>query len=106
MNLGGPVWQACATPKPGMPLNEPLALALRGWARAALEGVGDASLGEWETWTGRAVHPWTGLGYALRRRLSVVEQDSVGPALDVRGTPEAERRLAVVAQWLPPGWKE
>lgn len=67
-------------------------------ARKVLVGVGDASLGEWEQWTGRAFH--------LRRRLSAEEVELVGEVVDVRGTDEARRRLRPVAHLLPPGWSE
>lgn len=49
-----------------------------------LAGVGDAALGEWREWSGRAFH--------LRRRLSAREQLAVGPVVDIRRTPEARRR--------------
>jgi hypothetical protein len=71
---------------------------LAAQARKVLYGVGDASLGEWEQWTGRAFH--------LRRRLSAEEADRVGEVIDVRGTEEAQRRLRPVAHLLPPGWSE
>ena len=51
----------------------------------ALEGVGDASLGEWEEVTEKAYH--------VRRRLTAEEQAGVGDACDIRGTAEAEERL-------------
>jgi hypothetical protein len=54
-------------------------------AERALGGLGDPTLGEWREWTGTAFH--------LRRRLKPHEQVHVGPALDVRGTPEAHRRV-------------
>lgn len=64
-------------------------------ARKQLEGVGDADLGEWsECPTGYAFH--------LRRRLSVAEQECVGPAVDLRGTPEALSRWAACEPALPP----
>jgi len=65
----------------------------------ALTGVGDANLGEWVEWTGRAFH--------LRRRLSAAEAPLVGPVLDIRGdTAEVERRLRPVCHLLPAGWTE
>lgn len=67
-------------------------------ARAALDGLGDAALGEWTEMPGPVFH--------LRRRLSATEAEAVGPVVDVRGTPEADRRLAVVRQWLPPRYEE
>ena len=48
-----------------------------------LLGVGDALLGEW-TEVLQSFH--------LRRRLSAAEELRVGPVVDIRGTPEAERR--------------
>lgn len=68
---------------------------LRRFAFAALAGVGDPT-GEYEEFSGRAFH--------LRRRLSLVEQASVGEVVDVRGTPEEERRLRPVLHLLPAGW--
>jgi hypothetical protein len=65
---------------------------LRRFAFGALTGVGDVALGEWDEWTGRAFH--------LRRRLSVIEQAAVGPAIDIRGTPEAIRRLLRVQRYV------
>jgi len=67
---------------------------LRDRALKALAWVGDASLGEWHESTGRAYH--------VRRRLSPSEEPTVGPVVDVRGTPEARRRLARVARYVPP----
>lgn len=90
MGFGGPVWHASAAhadPK-----------TLRILALSALQGVGDSNLGEWEEWTGNAYH--------VRRRLTNEEMNYTGPAVDVRGTQEAARRLARVSQWLPPGYVE
>ena len=66
-------------------------ITLRRFALEALEGVGDADLGEWEEWTGRAFH--------VRRRVSAVEQEQVGDAVDIRGTEEARRRIGRVARF-------
>jgi hypothetical protein len=76
-----------------------LAALLKGKARAALDGVGDASLGEWIE-TGRtAAH--------LRRRLSDAEVEAGAfKVVDLRGTPDAEARLEPVRRRLPPGWEE
>jgi hypothetical protein len=66
-------------------------------AERALSGVGDASLGEWREWTGKAFH--------IRRRLAPAEQRQVGPAVDIRCTPEAAQRidrLGVYLQFAPP----
>lgn len=66
---------------------------LRTAALKALEGVGDAGLGQWEDYTGRVFH--------LRRRLSLSEELITGPPVDVRGTEEAERRVAMVRKQCP-----
>jgi hypothetical protein len=61
-----------------------------------LEGLGDPSRGEWREWGGT---------FHLRRRLSFTEELRVGPALDIRGTPEARERVAMlpgtVRRYLP-----
>jgi hypothetical protein len=87
-NFGGPVWHSSAAPLGVTPVQS----HLRECALAALEGVGDASLGEWEDWTGRAFH--------VRRRLTDAECAGL-TVLDIRGTPEAHRRFAVVRRFLP-----
>lgn len=94
MGLGGPVWHASAAPFGGIPVKD----TLRRIALGALRSVGDASLGEWQEWTGKAYH--------IRRRLSQPEQQSVGPVVDIRGTAEATLRLAAVSHLLPAGWTE
>lgn len=71
---------------------------LRAWALRELDGVGDVTRGQWEEWTGRAYH--------VRRRLSEAEEAVIGPAVDIRGKPEALERLAAVRKWLPAGWIE
>jgi hypothetical protein len=71
---------------------------LRIAARIALEGVGDAARGEWEEMGRSAFH--------LRRRLSAEEETAIGPAVDVRGTAEADRRFCVARPYLPSGWRE
>ena len=58
----------------------------------ALDGLGDATTGEWREWTGNAYH--------IRRRLSEAEQAEVGPVADVRRTPEARRRAAALGGLL------
>lgn len=74
-------------------------VTLENIARRQLDGVGDASLGEWLEFTGRFLH--------LRRRLSVAEQVSVGPAVDIRADmAEVERRLRPVRHVIGPDWKE
>lgn len=55
--------------------------------------MGDASLGEWEEWTGQYYH--------LRRRLSYKEQSLVGDVVDVRGTEEGKRRYTAVLCYIP-----
>lgn len=62
-------------------------------ALAELEGVGDPTLGEWHEWTGKAYH--------IRRRLTPKEQDSIGLALDIRGTEEAFGRARALAVSRP-----
>jgi hypothetical protein len=57
-----------------------------------LAGVGDASLGEWHEWSGKAFH--------VRRRLSEREQRRTGPAVDIRGSDEARMRAARVGHML------
>lgn len=88
---GGPVWHASAAPT-RWPLSEGL---LRALAQLALEGVGDALLGEWHEWSGRAYH--------LRRRLTEAEAELIGAVVDVRGTPEGAKRLARIERFMPPG---
>ena len=62
-------------------------------ARQALEGVGDASLGEWIE-PGRAFH--------IRRRFSVREAIESGLAVrDLRGTDEGRQRLRRLFQQFP-----
>lgn len=95
MGFGGPVWHASAAPWPGY---WPDRAKCELWARAALEGVGDSDRGEWVEWSGRAFH--------VRRRLTDAEDGLVGPVVDVRGTLEAERRLARVRHRLPEGYTE
>jgi hypothetical protein len=66
-------------------------------ALAELDGLGDATLGEW--------HEWSGSAYHVRRRLRPDEQQTIGPAVDVRGTPEAQRRVAELGpriRYVPP----
>lgn len=92
MGLGGPVWHvSVAQSGLGIPA------ALEAECRRQLSSVGDARLGEWTEWSGRAFH--------LRRRLSEREQRHVGPVVDVRRTPEAQRRagrLGGLLAYAPP----
>ncbi|SRR5579883_3566563 len=95
---GGPVWHASAAPLAGWPAERKF---LRRMAFDALRGVGDADLGEWEEWSGRAYH--------IRRRLRPEEQALVGDAVDIRGTPEQEERYQAVKQYIPAhlqDWRE
>lgn len=61
-------------------------------AAAALDGLGDPALGEWHEWSGRAYH--------IRRRLTSVEQERVGPVVDIRRTSEAKRRATALGNLL------
>lgn len=73
---------------------------VRHLAQKHLLGVGDASLGEWEEFNDelRVFH--------LKRRLSAKEQETVGDAIDIRNTPEQEKRWLKVRQYLPDGYKD
>lgn len=82
------MWHASAAP-----FGLAIAPLLEGMALRALEGVGDADLGEWREWTGRAFH--------IRRRLSRQEETVTGPVVDVRGTPEEASRRAAVQRVYP-----
>lgn len=87
MELGGPVWHASVASR-----SFPIAAVLEREAEAQLTGVGDASLGEWREWSGKAFH--------IRRRLSEREQQHVGPVMDIRGSDEARMRAMRVADRL------
>jgi hypothetical protein len=87
MNLGGPVWHASVA-TPGIPIPA----LLEAECHRQLSGVGDPTLGEWTEWTGRAFH--------LRRRLNDREEQRVGPVIDIRRTPEALRRAALLGELL------
>ncbi len=87
MNLGGPVWHASIAAR-----RLPVPAILEREALRQLAGAGDASLGEWREWTGRAFH--------VRRRLAPAEQRHTGPVLDIRRTPEAVRRAAALGDML------
>ena len=87
-NFGGPVWHVSVQDQiGGLP-----ATTVRGVAYDLLDGYGDAAAGEWTQMPGRIFH--------LRRRLSPSEASLVGPVVDVRGTPEAARRIAAVRRWV------
>jgi hypothetical protein len=83
------VWHASAMPLPGLSMAPG---ALRKLCLNALDGVGDASLGEWNE---------CGKAYHVRRRLSEAEEAVVGPAIDLRGTPEAYDRLIARMDDIP-----
>lgn len=55
--------------------------------------MGDASLGEWQEWSGYAYH--------VRRRMTSTEQLLVGEAVDLRGTAEAWGRLEACRDEIP-----
>lgn len=97
MGYGGPVWHASVATHPPSYLDSVLAALIKTKVRAALEGVGDAELGEWLEVRPTAVH--------LRRRLSYKEAQGF-QIVDIRGTPEAERRLAPVRKILGAEWSE
>jgi hypothetical protein len=82
------VWHASVAAR-GLPYGRS---ALEAIAERELDGLGDASLGEWREWTGRAFH--------LRRRLSLTEAQSVGPVVDIRRTPEARERARALGKML------
>jgi hypothetical protein len=63
-------------------------------AERALEGVGDASLGEWREAGGNGV-------FHLRRGVTAAEAALVGPVEDIRGTPEETRRFAALLADAP-----
>ena len=76
---------------------------LRQVALKALEGVGDAALGQWEEKGGIAFH--------VRRRLSESEMKLAGnlSVCDVRRTQEYSVRRAAMQRFLPPqyaDWQE
>ena len=74
---------------------------LEDLAFTILEGVGDESLGTWFQMSPGIFH--------LRRRLSADEASLIGPVVDVRGTPEAARRLLAVEKFVrrgPPEMQE
>jgi hypothetical protein len=104
MGFGGPVWHAsiCFHGQRSRAWSEFYERALR-----ALRGVGDAEAGEWEE------HHISPLSHRLpvlhlRRRLAWPEQVAfdVLKVRDIRGTPEADDRLAPVRHLLPAGYHE
>ena len=66
---------------------------LQHFAERALDGVGDRALGEWIEATDLAFH--------LRRRLTVDEAWQTGPVVDVRGTPDGQRRCERMRRLVP-----
>lgn len=76
--FGGPVWHASV-------MNSGSVFTAQLLARRALDGVGDASLGEWND-ERKAVH--------IRRRLSALEEAASGLSMrDLRGQGEGMTRL-------------
>lgn len=67
---------------------------LRTYALEAIEGVGDAALGQWEEMGNNTYH--------VRRRLTLEEQKLVGDVTDVRNTREHEERLIAIRKVIPP----
>lgn len=94
MGFGGPVWHASVASHHSVGASPD---RLLGIAAAVLTAVGDAHLGEWRELGDVAVH--------LRRRLTPAEAAVVGPVRDVRGTWEAQKRVARMERYLPPAWR-
>ena len=87
LNFGGPVWHAsvvAATPQ-----------SSRILAEQALQGRGDASLGEWVEQPMRAVQ--------IRRRLTPDETILAGGLImiDIRGEPEEKKRMNALFRDVP-----
>lgn len=96
---GGPVWHASAAPLEGW---NPDKHFLRQCCFAALRGVGDAGIGQFEEFP-------TGFAYHVKRRLTEEEQAQIGDVIDIRGTTEADERYMAVRQYLPlhlRNWRE
>lgn len=89
-NFGGPVWHASGK---GSTAKESRRIALAG-----LNGVGDSAAGQWidEVGGGRGI-------VHVQRRLTEAEREQFGvpEPYDIRGTPEQERRIAVVYAEAP-----
>jgi hypothetical protein len=82
------VWHCSVSAKLEFPI-----LRRESLAREVLDGIGDTHLGEWTEDAPIAFH--------LRRRLTPVEACAVGPVVDVRGTPEGERRVRALLAVAP-----
>ncbi len=96
MGFGGPVWHASVAQAREYPMMRRETLA-----REVLDGLGDASLGEWVEEGERAVH--------VRRRLTATEAVPIGEVVDVRGTPDAATRVRALAKVVAPvvaAWAE
>lgn len=78
----GAVWHCSVAQAPDSHLSPAV---LRSVALSMLDGVGDAGRGEWHFMSRKAFH--------VRRRLSEAEDAIVGPAIDIRGTEEAIKRV-------------
>jgi hypothetical protein len=65
-------------------------------ALTVLQGRGDPVLGEWFEEGQIATH--------VRRRLTPTEAAATGPVVDVRHTPEGQRRFDAMRPYLPAGW--
>jgi len=89
MGFGGPVWHASVS----SPFLTVGSSALEAMAREILDGVGDASLGEWTDDRPKAFH--------LRRRLTPREQERIGEAIDIRGSAEEKMRMTNLLYDLP-----
>jgi hypothetical protein len=90
MGFGGPVWHASVA-IPGLAML--YSVNLRTMAFEILNGVGDAKAGQWFEDRPKAFH--------IRRRLTPEEQERVGEAVDIRGTPEETQRFQHLLAALP-----
>jgi len=68
-------------------------LDLQRIALCALEGVGNARLGEWREFTGKAFH--------IRRRLRPTEEMLIGPVIDLRSSQEGVERFERMKPFIP-----
>lgn len=83
MSFGGPVWH-CS-------VRHPARDAAIEIAYNALQGIGDANLGQWGEWH---------TAFHLRRRLSAKEAEAIGPVVDIRNTTEAWRRFKALPAFI------